>query len=463
MKKKVIALIVACCLVVGGGIGAIFWALAATQVGIKTNLSVSYNPLDNVVGSMSANYQKTTDAAATPFIGGNNGVLNFEYGGSAEDRTLNASDGSLLLNDSDTYVVFEFKFTNNNADPETDTTGRGINVKLTDNGVIKGKVTRKYYFGDLSSKTVAEKEAAIKSNGIENDALATTSTLVRQNQSAYVYMLIEITPGSAGNYDADSSNKFTFTLTANKYSVAKSYLSSGWVTKVGLDYNNQGNVTSIKLTKNESDIPNGWTGVSVGSNTPTYTDGKDNYVQSDSVQDITAYYNSSKTEIVIYSPSTIYGSTATNGAGCIFQGFTGLLTLDLSNFDTSLMNDFNSMFRYCSKLKDLDVSRFDSSNVTDIVAMFQGMSALESLNLGNFDLKSLEKTTGPGEGNVFDNCNKLATIVLPYNVPLEADLLYSAGIYLNGTYVDSEGKKYTMVDGSNCSTETNKVTITKKA
>lgn len=88
MKKKVIALIVACCLVVGGAVGAIFWALAATQVSVKTNLSISYNPLDNVVGSMSANYQKTTDASATPFIGGNNGVLNFEYGGSAEDRIL---------------------------------------------------------------------------------------------------------------------------------------------------------------------------------------------------------------------------------------------------------------------------------------------------------------------------------------------------------------------------------------
>lgn len=457
MKKKVIALIVACCLVVGGAVGAIFWALAATQVSVKTNLSISYNPLDNVVGSMSANYQKTTDASATPFIGGNNGVLNFEYGGSAEDRILNASNESLLLNDNDTYVVFEFKFTNNNADPETETTGRGINVKLTDNGVIKGKITRKYYFGDLSSKTVAEKEATIKSNGIENDALATTSTLVRQNQSAYVYMLIEITPGSAGNYDADSSNKFTFTLTANKYSIAKSYLSSGWISKVGLDAS-QGNVTSIKLTRNESDIPNGWTGVSVGSNTPTYTDGNDNYVQSDSVQDVTAYYNSSKTEFVIYSPSTIYGSIATTGVGNIFQGFTGLVTLDLSNFDTSLMDSFKCMFTDCQKLKSIDLSHFDSSNVTNIVAMFQGMSALESLDLGNLDFKSVTTTQERYYGLPFDDCNKLKSIVLPYNVT-EAGAI-SIG---NGVYIDSEGNDLYSINSTNCSTETNKVTITRKA
>lgn len=361
------------------------------------------------------------------------------------------------MNDNDTYVVFEFKFTNNNADPETETTGRGINVKLTDNGVIKGKITRKYYFGDLSSKTVAEKEATIKSNGIENDALATTSTLVRQNQSAYVYMLIEITPGSAGNYDADSSNKFTFTLTANKYSIAKSYLSSGWISKVGLDAS-QGNVTSIKLTRNESDIPNGWTGVSVGSNTPTYTDGKDNYVQSDSVQDVTAYYNSSKTEFVIYSPSTIYGSTATTGVGNIFQGFTGLVTLDLSNFDTSLMDSFKCMFTDCQKLKSIDLSHFDSSNVTNIVAMFQGMSALESLDLGNLDFKSVTTTQERYYGLPFDDCNKLKSIVLPYNVT-EAGAI-SIG---NGVYIDSEGNDLYSINSTNCSTETNKVTITRKA
>lgn len=452
MKKKVIALIVACCLVAVGAVGAIFWALAATQVGIKTNLSVSYNPLDNVVGSMSANYQKTTDAAATPFIGGNNGVLNFEYGGSAEDRTLNASDGSLLLNDNDTYVVFEFKFTNNNADPETDTTGRGINVKLTDNGVIKGKVTRKYYFGDLSSKTVAEKEAEIKSNGIENDALATTSTLVRQNQSAYVYMLIEITPGSAGNYDADSSNKFTFTLTANRYNVAQSYISRTWINKLGFDYDEKQAIKSIKFTKDEADVPNGWTGVSVGLSAD------ESSLDSGEVQDIIAYYGSDKTEVILYSPSKIY---CENG-DYMFGSYQGLISLDLTNFDTSLMTTCRNMFSYCKSLTNLDLSQFDTSKVRNIVSMFSSMTAIEVLDLSSFNLTSLFFTTMPGDGIVFKDCSNLKTIILPYNMPDASQLSYGP-ITLDGTWEDASGTEYTQINSTNCSTATNKVTITKKA
>ena len=69
----------------------------------------------------------------------------------------------------------------------------------------------------------------------------------------------------------------------------------------------------------------------------------------------------------------------------MFAGMSNLTTLNLSNFDTSKVTRMNNMFDRTPSLTTLDLSNFDTSKVTDMHAMFWGMSNLTTLNLSNFD------------------------------------------------------------------------------
>ena len=69
----------------------------------------------------------------------------------------------------------------------------------------------------------------------------------------------------------------------------------------------------------------------------------------------------------------------------MFYGCSSLISLNLSNFDTSNVNSMSSMFSGCSSLVSLNLSNFDTSNVKDMSLMFSGCANLEYINLINFD------------------------------------------------------------------------------
>ncbi|MBQ4206999.1 MAG: BspA family leucine-rich repeat surface protein, partial [Clostridia bacterium] len=57
----------------------------------------------------------------------------------------------------------------------------------------------------------------------------------------------------------------------------------------------------------------------------------------------------------------------------MFYGCSGLKSLDLSKFNTSLVNDMNNMFYGCENLESLDLSNFDTSLVTNMNNMFSSL------------------------------------------------------------------------------------------
>ena len=69
----------------------------------------------------------------------------------------------------------------------------------------------------------------------------------------------------------------------------------------------------------------------------------------------------------------------------MFYNCSKVTTLDVSNFNTSLVTNMYSMFSGCSKLTSLDLSNFDTSSVTEMHWMFYGCSSLESLNTSTWD------------------------------------------------------------------------------
>ena len=91
----------------------------------------------------------------------------------------------------------------------------------------------------------------------------------------------------------------------------------------------------------------------------------------------------------------------------MFSGCSSLISLNLSDFDTSSVNDMKDMFYGCSSLISLDLSNFDTSNVKNMNNMFYGCSSLLSLNLSNFNTSSVTVMR-----SMFAGCSSLTSLNL---------------------------------------------------
>jgi surface protein len=67
--------------------------------------------------------------------------------------------------------------------------------------------------------------------------------------------------------------------------------------------------------------------------------------------------------------------------GFMFAGCQSLKSLDLSSFNTTNVNNMESMFYLCKSLKLLDLSSFDSTNVSNMILMFSYCSSLKKENV----------------------------------------------------------------------------------
>ena len=89
----------------------------------------------------------------------------------------------------------------------------------------------------------------------------------------------------------------------------------------------------------------------------------------------------------------------------MFFNCSSLISLDISNFNTSNVISTDNMFRDCSSLTSLDLSNFNTSEVTNMSNMFYNCNKLTSLDVSNFNT---EKVTNMG--NMFNNCSSLTSL-----------------------------------------------------
>ena len=87
----------------------------------------------------------------------------------------------------------------------------------------------------------------------------------------------------------------------------------------------------------------------------------------------------------------------------MFNGCTGLTTLDLSKLDTKNVKDMGQMFRGCTKLQTLDLRGWDTRNVTSMSDMFAGSSVLRTIYASS--TFSVSKVTDGS--TMFDDCTSL--------------------------------------------------------
>ena len=91
----------------------------------------------------------------------------------------------------------------------------------------------------------------------------------------------------------------------------------------------------------------------------------------------------------------------------MFQGCSGLTSLNLSGWNTSKLTYMVNMFVFCGSLTSLDVSNFNTSNVTEMSGMFGGCSGLTSLDLSKWDTSKVT-----GMVSMFTLCTNLETLDL---------------------------------------------------
>ena len=101
------------------------------------------------------------------------------------------------------------------------------------------------------------------------------------------------------------------------------------------------------------------------------------------------------------------GVIANSNSSYLFNGFSGVTKMNLSNLDTSKVTNMSIMFSSCSSLTSLDLSTFDTSNVTDMKSMFSGCSSLTTLDLSNFNTSKVTSMY-----NMFNLCRSLTKLDL---------------------------------------------------
>ena len=91
----------------------------------------------------------------------------------------------------------------------------------------------------------------------------------------------------------------------------------------------------------------------------------------------------------------------------MFYGCESIISLNLLNFETKKILFMDGMFQGCKKLEHLNIINFDTSSVTSMSHMFHGCSSIASLDLFNFNtnyVKTFEY--------MFSECKSLKNLII---------------------------------------------------
>jgi len=124
---------------------------------------------------------------------------------------------------------------------------------------------------------------------------------------------------------------------------------------------------------------------------------------------VMAWVENSGTELYIAADGKVI---APKNCEMLFGNFKKVKKIQfLENFDTSRVENMNSMFYKCVRLQKIDLSGFDTSHVTDMGSMFLGCTALQVVNLTGWDTAKVEDMS-----YMFIGTNNLRNINLKFDV-----------------------------------------------
>ena len=84
----------------------------------------------------------------------------------------------------------------------------------------------------------------------------------------------------------------------------------------------------------------------------------------------------------------------------MFSDILNIIEIDLTQSDTSLIDNMAYMFENCNSLTFANLSDINTSSLVNIEKMFNNCKSLKSLDLTNVDLSKIQN-----HKNIFNNCN----------------------------------------------------------
>ena len=104
----------------------------------------------------------------------------------------------------------------------------------------------------------------------------------------------------------------------------------------------------------------------------------------------------------------------------MFMSIDKVISIDLSNFDFSLVTSMSSMFFRCNKLKYINFGNVNTSSLEKVNFMFASCFSLISLDLSSFNTKKVTNM-----GALFKDCNSLKSLDLSgFDTSKVSDLSY---------------------------------------
>ena len=102
-----------------------------------------------------------------------------------------------------------------------------------------------------------------------------------------------------------------------------------------------------------------------------------------------------------------FDSSEVEDMAYFFYKMNSLRSLELSSFNTDKTTDMTGMFAYANSLKKLDLTNFNTSKVTNMSAMFHSMFNLDELKISSFNTENVTNMNG-----MFYGASKLASLEL---------------------------------------------------
>ena len=102
-----------------------------------------------------------------------------------------------------------------------------------------------------------------------------------------------------------------------------------------------------------------------------------------------------------------FDSSEVEDMAYFFYKMNSLRSLELSSFNTDKTTDMTGMFAYVNSLKKLDLTNFNTSKVTNMSAMFHSMFNLGELKISSFNTENVTNMNG-----MFYGASKLASLEL---------------------------------------------------
>ena len=307
-------------------------------------------------------------------------------------------NGNQVINSTDKTIEIPFNFTVNTnnrtgytATLNSETNNTALTNATSTVGAKIDSISTNLTLNNLPNNTWGYKFGT-STNYAPIPALSTPAQIVQTagktngNESNQLSIGMKLADNlESGNY----TNKLILSFVSNPYQMRAMMTN-------GPDFN-----TKIrKLSgENESSISNGFNNVIFGIERLNIIDQNKNLINiedSDSDYQIFAWFDNDAKTIKYYSEGQKIFLNSNSSK--TFIGLKELHELDVSNFDTSNVNDMSRMFAYLENIEDLDLSNFKVKNVKNMEYMFIGMTKIRNLNLDWENNSDVSNTRGMFSG-----------------------------------------------------------------